>query len=477
MPRYPCPMPRREDRDCTIFGTSSKLRSSGQLGRGGARSDYGAGSKLIMKNRVVRFRFSTLAALLFASVAAAQLNPTVKVSSTPTGSIPESCTVGLASQERPRIEVSQIPEPAKRVANVAPPRSSLRGVLHDVQSAAVRGDRAAFREALARAKEMLATYPTGGERTTASDVIRVYDDLDRVWTYQDESRTGAFFDASTVPAEIMRGYPGYERAIADQLFIDSAGHRFYPAAETRDYLIRQAAQRLNKLGVSVPMRAARAPRVLPRTISHQAASKSVSREQTRRSVESRPATHVTSAEPRSSATRSAHAGHTTRHAATRVAEAKVKPAGPRRSETKTTATSHAVAESKPATSGTTSAALPQSSVPSNKTEPTETSHQAAAPKTPSIALPITGTSSSVPSNAAPTETAAATEASPASTSNATETAASAPITETMTSSAASTGTTSSSARAQQPQGKGVILPIILIVVGVGVLVVLFRASS
>jgi hypothetical protein len=429
----------------------------------------------MMNNSVKHFRSWPLAAVLFASVAAAQLNPTVKVSSTPAGAAPENCTVGLASQERPRVEVSQIPEPAKRVANLAPPSSSLRGLLHDAQSAAVRGDRVAFRSGLVRAKEMLTTYPSGGERTGASDVVRVYDDLDRIWTYQLETPTGAFFDASTIPAEIMRGYPGYERAIADQLFIDASGHRFYPTAETRDYLTRQASQRLNNLGVSVPMRAARTPRVLPRTMSNVPPSKSASGERTRRSEENRPAAHVTATEHKKKVT---HAERAKRHPATRVAEAKVKPAEPRRSEPPTTTTSHVVSEPKPATSTTTAPAATPSALVTEKSKPAVAPPPAAAPGTPVNGLPITGTSSSVPTETATkTKTASPVELSPASTS-ATETTASNPTTQTTetTSAASSTDTTSSNAASQQ-QGKGVILPIILIVVGVGVLIVLFRASS
>jgi hypothetical protein len=429
----------------------------------------------MMNNRVKRFRSWPLATVLFASVAAAQLNPTVKVSSAPAGAAPENCTVGLASQERPRIEVSQIPEPAKRVANLAPPSSSLRGLLHDAQSAAVRGDRVAFRSGLVRAKEMLTTYPSGGERTGASDVVRVYDDLDRIWTYQLETPTGAFFDAATVPAEIMRGYPGYERAIADQLFIDASGHRFYPTAETRDYLTRQASQRLNNLGVSVPMRAARTPRVLPRTMSNVPPSKSASGERTRRSEENRPAAHVTATEHKKKVT---HAERAKRHPATRVAEAKVKPAEPRRSEPPTTTASHVVSEPKPATSTTTAPAATPSALVTEKSKPAVAPPPTAAPATPVNALPITGTSSSVPTETATkTKTASPVELSPASTS-ATETTASNPTTQTTetTPAASSTDTTSSNAAPQQ-KGKGVILPIILIVVGVGVLIVLFRASS
>jgi hypothetical protein len=455
----------------------------------------------MMKNRVRRFRFWLLATVLFASVATAQLNPTVKVSSTPAGAAPENCAVGLASQERPRVEVSQIPEPAKRVANLAPPSSSLRGLLHDAQSAAVRGDRAAFRSGLAHAKEMLATYPSGGERTSASDVVRVYDDLDRIWTYQLETSTGAFFDGSTVPAEIMRGYPGYERAIADQLFIDASGHRFYPTAETRDYLIRQASERLNNLGVSVPMRAARTPRVLPRTTSNEPPAKSASGEQTRRSQESRPATHVTTTERktkvRSEQTRrsgesrpAAHATsterktkvtrakHATRHQATRVAEAKVKPAEPRRSEAMTTTTSPAVTESKPAPSTTTIPALPPSTVAPEKAKLAEAPRPVAAPAIKANALPITGTRPAAPTaTAATTNTAAPAAVSPTS-PRITETTASSPSTQsTETAAAPSSNDTTGSNATPQPQGKGVILPIILIVVGVGVLIVLFRASS
>src|SRR5204862_271669 len=82
--------------------------------------------------------------------------------------------------------------------------------------AAGRGDRTRFREALARAKATLAGYPAGGERTAAAAAVRAWDDIDRLWTYQIESPTGAFFDQSSDVYRIVSTYPGYEEAIRRQ---------------------------------------------------------------------------------------------------------------------------------------------------------------------------------------------------------------------------------------------------------------------
>lgn len=383
-----------------------------------------------MKNCAERIAISILALTLFAVGANAQLNPTVKVMSAPVTPVPVECVEGAAPQAQPRIEVAQLPEASKRKATAAPPGAALRGLLQDVQNAADRSDRAAFRDALARTKGMLTTYPTGGERTAATEVTGIDDDLDRIWTYQLETTTGAFFDASTVPAEIMRKYPGYERAIADQVLVDARGRRFYPAVETREFLLRETAQRLGRLGVSVPLRAARVPRILPRTSTQQAAAKPAAATAKQVAAAKKPAAEIKPAEPRH------------------------EHAKPRR-KAKAAASSTSTHETKPA-EGPKTAALPASS--STAPSPMALPSGASSP----------GTASSFPLAGSPT----ATDTTPSAPVSATATTS---PTET-TASAASTGTTATAAQ-EQKQGKSVILPIILIVVGIGVLIVLFRASS
>lgn len=437
-----------------------------------------------MKNCVERVAISLLALTLFAAGADAQLNPTVKVMSAPVTPVPAECVDGVAQQAQPRIEVAQVPEASKRKATVAPPSASLRGLLQDVQNAADRGDRAAFRDALTRTKGRLTTYPTGGERTAATEVVGICDDLDRIWTYQIETSTGAFFDASAAPAEIMRGYPGYERAIADQALIDARGHRFYPTVETREFLLRETAQRLSRLGVSVPPRAARVPRILPRT--RQAAAKPAAATTKQVAAARNPAAEIKPAEPR-------HAGAKP----VRRAKAHVVPKTPERKQTtarteiagadpkKPVAVAQAEASktvgprSEPKVARPVEAA--KAAVPSTSTHETKAAEApgtAALPASSSaapspMALPSgassPGTASSFPLAGSPTATDTTASAAVSAMATATST------TET-TASAASTDTTATVAREHQ-QTKSVILPIILIVVGVGVLIVLFRASS
>ncbi len=430
-----------------------------------------------MTKRAERVGLTALWLAAFAIAASAQLNPTVTVLSSPTAPAPANCDQSVAPQAVPRIHVAEIPEPPKRNANAAPPTASVRVQLKDVQNAADRGDRDAFRDTLARVKATLAAYPAGGEKIAAADVIRLYDDLDRIWTFQMESPTGAFFDATSVPAQIMRGYPGFDRAIADQTLLDAHGTRFYPTSETRDFLVREAAQRLKKLGVTVALRAPHPARILPRFATTQPKAPApeatpVERKETKAqtaTAERKPPSHRTTARKH--------------RAKTNVAEAQKKP--PAKGETTThpseahgVMSKQAQPKSAPQSAPRTAEepavkpAIEKPAVSTNTAASTSPAPAlAATPATPSAApeSETTSASSSAPTSPISTGTTSTTATA------ATETTASATATET-TASAAATDTTGTAAKGQ-PQSKGVILPIILIVVGVGVLIVLFRASS
>jgi hypothetical protein len=434
-----------------------------------------------MTNRAQRVGLTAIWLAAFAIAAGAQLNPTVTVLSSPVAAVPSDCDQSVAPQPMPRVQVAEIPEPPKRNTSAAPPTASVRAQLKDVQNAA---DRSAFRDALARVKATVAVYPAGGEKAAAGDVIRVYDDLDRVWTWQMDSPTGAFFEAGSVPAQIMRGYPGFDRAIADQIFVNTNGTRFYPTVETRDFLVREAAQRLKKLGVTVATRAPRPARVLPRFATAPARAQAVEAKPAERqepkaraaTADRRPVKHRTTprkhrAEAKIAETREKPSAKATTEPG-ETAESMSKPPQPKvarekapRPAAKAATTQKAAEKPKPAAE--------RPSVPA----PTTT---ASAPK------PVPATASSPPPAATESETtsasssamlpATATTATTATTaSTATETAASRPTTE--TSASAETTDTTGTAGKTQPQSKGVILPIILIVIGIGVLIVLFRASS
>lgn len=447
-----------------------------------------------MTNRAIRVVLSALLTAFAITAAAQQLNPTVTLLKSPAAPVPNDCDQSLAPQPAPRVEVAQIPipEPPARKVMAAPPTASVRAQLKDVQSAADRGDRDGFRDALARLKTTLTTYPAGGEKSASENVIRVYDDLDRIWTYQMETPTGAFFDAASVPGQIMRGYPGFDRAITDQVLVGADGTRFYPTTETREFLVREAAARLKTLGVAVATRAPRAPIVMPRVAP------------AKPRVEAKTAERTEKSEPRAA---SSEQGKTTRvhqrpehkrRAETKVAEAHEKPSvkhvekktteSAAAGSIKTTEPAHVAAPKprvKPAAKAESKKRVTPTTTSATATSAPVTASAAPAPATTAPATPAapkpetTATTASAAAPAETTSSATETTASTAATSTtATTSAASTDTTATAaaTDTTASTDTTGSAAKGQ-PQGKGVILPIILIVVGIGVLIVLFRASS
>jgi len=190
--------------------------------------------------------------------ASAQLNPTVKVLPKPQTSVPPECEQGLAPAV-PRVIIAENEKEQEKPSRAVPPPSlDLKTQLRSVQVAAERNDRDAFKAALAEAHAVVNAYPAGGEKTAANDVLSVYNDLERLWDYQFTSPTGAFFDASTDFVTMMRRYPDYAKAIADQS-LTVRGQTLYPTDETRRFLASEASRRLNNLGVRTPTRIAEVP--------------------------------------------------------------------------------------------------------------------------------------------------------------------------------------------------------------------------
>ena len=66
-----------------------------------------------------------------------------------------------------------------------------------------------------------------------------YAELHRLWTWSMNDRVGAFYDSATYE-RLARLYPGFRNYIADYSVVDSHGNTFYPTAETRRFLLRQA---------------------------------------------------------------------------------------------------------------------------------------------------------------------------------------------------------------------------------------------
>jgi|GEM_PF-6809086 len=386
----------------------------------------------------------SLFACLFLN-AAAPLNPTVKVVKHPKTAVPAECEEGLAPQVVPPTEPVEVPEPPP--ATLPTPSASLRDLLRVTQSDAAGRDRDAFNDAFARVN----AYPSGSEKSAAADVIRVYDDLSRLWTYEFETPSGAFFDSSSGLLAMLSAYPGYQKAIEEQT-LNVGGTKLYPSRESRDFLVREAASRLSKLGIRQPATTVPVP-----ATKHKAVPLKVETPKAKKSAKSTTTTaHVPSPTP------------VPKHVT------KMPPPKP-----KTKKTVLRGAEAPPPPRGGVGAVAPQSTKPKTTTTTTKTTTTATTTVAP-VPPPTTTTVAPPPPPIATTTTVAppttTTVAPPTTTTVAppTTTTVAPPTTTTI----APTTTTIAPAPAPEPKPtRNVILPIILIVIGIGVLIVLFRASS
>jgi hypothetical protein len=425
-----------------------------------------------------------LALAAIAPLAAQTLNPIVTVLSRPTSTVPEECEQGLAPSPAPRIVPEEVraavPKPTPATAMVPPPTASLRGVLREIQDAAERGDRDGFHDALARAHGFVDGYPPGGEKKAANDVLKVYDDLQSIWDYLFQSPTGAFFDASTDNLSMMKGYPDYQRVIADQTIVDATGTRFYPTRETRDFLVREAAARLKRMGITAaaakpapatttPAVVERAPKKVP-VVEHPPIRREPASAVAGRSTKPKPhPTKVAYKATKPPAKVAAKAPKKSVAPPVKIAAKTAKPSVTRPTATKPTVAPPTSAARTPEVRGT-----PQTSVPRPPPPPTST----ALLTTGTAAPPPPATTSTMPT----TTSAQTTSGLPLSP------LASSPLTSSTqtvaTERPVQTTSTEPQPRAepQPPAARGesrrsLILPLILIVVGVGVLILLFRTSS
>ena len=433
-----------------------------------------------------------LALAAIAPLAAQTLNPIVTVLSSPTSTVPEECEQGLAPSPAPRIVPEEVratvPKPTPPTAMMPPPTASLRGVLREIQDAAERGDRDGFHDALARAHGFVDGYPPGGEKKAANDVLKVHDDLQSIWDYLFQSPTGAFFDASTDNLmSIMRAYPDYQRGIADQTIVDATGTRFYPTRETRDFLVREAAARLKRMGITAA--AAKPPPETTTPAVVEPVPKKVPVVE-HPPIRREPASAVAgrSTKPKPHPTKVAHKA--TKPPAKVAAKAPKKSvAPPVKIAAKTAKPSVAppvkiaAKTPKPSVTRPTSTATKPSVAPPTSAarapEVRRTTETSAPPPPPPLfttsttAPPPAATTSTMPTSTMPTTTSAR---------------ATSPLTASTQTAATETPVQTTSAQPQpsaEPQPptarsesrRNLILPLILIVVGVGVLILLFRTSS
>jgi hypothetical protein len=363
----------------------------------------------------------TLCVFLGLTGATWPLNPLVTRSATASGAVPSGCDESLAPSRTPRIDVVAIPAPdITPAALTAPPSRTLRRTLEEAHGALARNDRPAFDTALGSARELLGDYPPGAERTAAEESLRVYEDAALLWNAQFESPF--FAESSEAHARVSR-YPGYAEAVRRGMLTDDAERRFYPAAESRDFLTRIAAQRLERLGVRATTRLARAerPATSPErstpsvTAKRRASPSSAGTTATRRNASPRRAS--TTPVPRS------------RKSASPAIAAPASPDPP--------ASAKALAESAPA--------MPPAA------DPTPAAPASPAAESSAPALEAASSSAAVTDSGSPTEapeqvaTTAATETKPPA--------------------------------AEAAPRRSLIVPALLIAIGLGVLFVLFRVSK
>ena len=381
----------------------------------------------VLRRLIVLCSVAAISASLFGQ--SALLNPTVKVLPNARTIVPPECVEGGA----PAPIIAEAPRETAPATASAPPSIDLKTRLRGVQAAAERDNRDEFKRALADARSAVNAYPTGGERDASNDAMQVYSDLEKIWDYAFNSASGAFIDANSeggVMTNIIRRYPDYNRFIRDST-LTVGGQVIYPTRETRQFLTAEAARRLARLGVRVPTRVAEQP---PPPVPQ-------------------PQPRVpTTTKPAPSKARVTPPARTAQHATTTAHRAPVKSSHKQTPPKKVASAS--VTPPKPRVAKTTSSPPPT----------TQTQRAAEGGGAP----PMTTT----------TTTPAEGGGAPPMTTTTTTTAA-----ESTTSAAPATDTTatSTSSPAQRPGGGGgrmnVLFAVILIVVGIGVLIVLFRASD
>ncbi|HET8798177.1 MAG TPA: hypothetical protein VFO89_10845, partial [Thermoanaerobaculia bacterium] len=114
--------------------------------------------------RRIGLGITALAAGLALSGATLQLNPTVNRVESAHAALPPECDESLAPAATPRIDVARISAVEPPLDPQAPPPADLRPTLVRLQNALERNDRAAFDDALADAKAIVADHPSGGGR-------------------------------------------------------------------------------------------------------------------------------------------------------------------------------------------------------------------------------------------------------------------------------------------------------------------------
>jgi hypothetical protein len=392
------------------------------------------------------------------------LNPTVKVLPKPTSIVPTDCDAGLAPAA-PRQMAMALPAetPTPAIRDVVPPAADLRTRLRRVQSAAESGDYQTFKTTLAEARTALASYPAGGEKQAAGDVMQVFTDLERLWDFAMTAPTGAFFDDSSENGAItsaLRKYPEFPRVVADATMTVS-GTTIYPSNETRRFLANEAAKRLTRLGVRTPARVVEErpkPRVQPQPQPQPKPQPRVVQHQPKAQPQPKPA----------------------KKPVTKIAEAKPKPqpqpkvAQPVPVPAPQPKVVAPAPQPQPQPKVVAPAPQPQPKVIAPAPQPYPAPQPQPKPTgggQPPPAVPPTATTATTATAMTKTDSGGPLSSTTSTTTSATDT--------TMTASATDTTSTTATTTAEKPApgGMNLTFAIILIVIGVGVLIVLFRASD
>jgi hypothetical protein len=383
----------------------------------------------------------TLSAFAQTSQLNPTLNPTVRVLSRPQSPVPAECATDIDTTA-PALEPEAQPAPS---TEAVPPSNSLRASLRRLQVAAEGDDYAAFKAALAEARRAVASHPAGGERNAANDAIQVYTDIARVWDYAMASPSGSFFDGSVQGGSLLsalKRYPDYGKTIASETIV--AGDRtLYPTRETRRFLARESSRRLARLGVSVPARMGGPKPEWPRVTATPAPP-----------VVKKPVQLATKTKPSSTPKKNVVPTKTPASPGT----AGVPPASTSKKPLQRTTP---IVSMKPPVATTSSPA------PASTTETTA----GGTPAVPGTTKPPVATTSS-PAPASTTETTAGgTPAVPGTSVVSTQ-----PL-PTTTTAAPATDTTTTAPSEKASGNTNLIWAIVLILVGIGVLVILFKASD
>ena len=410
------------------------------------------------RGRQVGLLILGIAAFLSFAGASDPRHPLVMRTDSAQGPVPVECETGLSLAPTLRVDLRDVPLPEPEPTEAAPPPSgSLRAALADTQSALAANDRTAFDDAFVQARAQTEAHPAGGERRAAEELVRIYDGARRLWDAQFQS---PFFGEDSAEYAAVSAYPGYAEAMRRNTITDASGRRFYPAVESRAFLAGIAADRLRSLGVRAPARPPRTertpaiaaadtaplPPIRPRSTAAQSTTSS----------SRRPATTASPRRP---------TGGTSRPRTT-TASAAPTPTRSSSSASKTPPTR------KPAVATTTS------SMPNPSTSPTATA--VPKPAAPPVATPIDTATASSP--AAGSSTSPAPTAVPPTLDEPTDTALTEtpPATETTLTTPPATSTTAPApvpADTRPLRSRSVVLPTILILIGLAVLIVLFRSSK